>query len=52
MKTRGITGVKRGKTTFTTRTKPAGSYPLDKVNRKFRDATHPALGYRRPDDVR
>ena len=35
MKTLGITGVKRGKTTFTTRTKPAGSYPLDKVNRKF-----------------
>jgi transposase InsO family protein len=40
MKTRGITGVKRGKTTFTTRTKPADSYPLDKVNRKFR-ATKP-----------
>jgi transposase InsO family protein len=35
MKIRGITGVRRGRTTFTTRTKPADSYPLDKVNRQF-----------------
>jgi len=41
MKALGITGVKRGKTTFTTRTKPAGSYSSDKVNRTFR-ATNPS----------
>ena len=35
MKTRGITGVKRGKTTFTTETKTSDSYPADKVNRQF-----------------
>ncbi len=35
MKTRGITGVRRGKTTFTTKTKPADSYPADEVNRQF-----------------
>ena len=35
MKTRGITGVKRGKTTFTTKTKTSDSYPLDKVQRQF-----------------
>ena len=31
MKTRGITGVIRGKTTFTTKTKTSDSYPLDRV---------------------
>ena len=35
MKTRGITGVKRGKTTFTTKTKTSDSYPLDRVQRQF-----------------
>ena len=35
MKTRGIAGVRRGRTTFTTRTKDSDRYPLDKVNRKF-----------------
>jgi putative transposase len=35
MKSRGITGVRPGRTTFTTRTKSADSYPLDKVNRQF-----------------
>lgn len=35
MKTRGIGGVRRGRTTFTTRTKKTDSYPLDKVNRQF-----------------
>lgn len=35
MKTRAITGVRRGRTAFTTRTKDSDTYPLDKVNRKF-----------------
>lgn len=35
MKTRGVTGVKRGKTTFTTKTKTSDSYPADKVQRRF-----------------
>jgi transposase InsO family protein len=35
MKTRGITGVRRGKTTFTTRSKTTDTYPADKVNRQF-----------------
>ena len=35
MKTRGITGVKRGKTTFTTRSKTADTYPTEKLNRRF-----------------
>jgi transposase InsO family protein len=35
MKTRGITGVRRGKTTFTTKTKKSDSYPADKVQRHF-----------------
>ena len=35
MKTRGITGVKRGRTTFTTKTKKTDSYPADKVQRRF-----------------
>lgn len=35
MKTRGIGGVRRGRTTFTTRTKKADSYPLDRVRRRF-----------------
>jgi len=35
MKTRGITGVRRGKTTFTTRSKTTDTYPTDKVNRQF-----------------
>ena len=40
MKTRGITGVRRGRTTFTTRSKKSEAYPLDKVNRQFK-ATRP-----------
>ena len=40
MKTRGITGVRRGRTTFTTRTKTTDAYPLDRVNRQF-TATRP-----------
>jgi len=35
MKTRGITGVRRGRTTFTTKPKKTDSYPADKVNRQF-----------------
>ena len=35
MKTRGIAGMRRGKTTFTTKTKKSDSYPTDKVNRRF-----------------
>ena len=35
MKARGITGAKRGKTTFTTRSKTSDTYPTDKVNRRF-----------------
>ena len=35
MKTRGITGVKRGRATFTTKTKKTDSYPADKVQRHF-----------------
>lgn len=35
MKTRGINGVTRGKTAFTTKTKASDSYPADKVNRQF-----------------
>ena len=35
MKNRGISGVKRGKTTFTTRSKISDTYPVDKVNRRF-----------------
>lgn len=35
MKTRGITGVRRGRTTFTTRSKTTDTYPTDKVNRQF-----------------
>ena len=35
MKTLGITGVIRGRTTFTTKTKTSDSYPADKVNRRF-----------------
>ena len=35
MKTRGIGGVRRGRTTFTTKTKKTDSYPSDKVQRRF-----------------
>ena len=35
MKTRGIGGVRRGRTTFTTKTKTSDSYPADKVQRRF-----------------
>ena len=35
MKTRGIAGVRRGRTAFTTRTKETDKYPADKVNRQF-----------------
>ena len=35
MKTPGISGVKRGKTTFTIRSKTTDTYPTDKVNRRF-----------------
>ena len=35
MKTHGITGVRRGRTTFTTKPKKTDSYPADKVNRQF-----------------
>ena len=35
MKTRGIGGVRRGRTTFTTKTKTSDSYPLDRVHRQF-----------------
>jgi transposase InsO family protein len=35
MKTRGITGVRRGRTTFTSRSKTTDTYPTDKVNRQF-----------------
>ena len=35
MKARGITGVKRGKTTCATKTKTSDSLPLDKVQRQF-----------------
>jgi len=35
MKTRGIAGVGRGRTTFTTKAKTTDVYPLDKVNRQF-----------------
>lgn len=35
MKTRGIKGVRRGRMTFTTRSKTADTYPTDKVNRQF-----------------
>lgn len=40
MKTRGITGVKRGRTTFTTRSKTTDPYPTDKVNRQFVASRH------------
>ena len=35
MKTRGPGGVRRGRTTFTTKTKTSDSYPADKVQRRF-----------------
>jgi transposase InsO family protein len=40
MKTRGISGVKSGEPTFTTKTKTPESYPADEVNRQF-VAQHP-----------
>ena len=35
MKARRIAGIRRGKTTFTTKTKTSDSYPLDRVQRRF-----------------
>ena len=35
MKTRGITGVRRGRTTFRAIRKKADAHPVDKVNRQF-----------------
>ncbi len=35
MKARGITGVRRGRTTFTTRSTTTDTYPADKANRQF-----------------
>jgi transposase InsO family protein len=40
MKTRGITGVKRGRTTFTIRSTTADTYATDKVKKQF-VADHP-----------
>ena len=35
MRTRGITGMKRGKQLFTTKPKTSDSYPLDRAHRQF-----------------